>query len=248
MIYYFSGTGNSRHVAEVLGEKLETGLVDLGERIRAGNMDAISDDTMIVVTPTYCYRMPRIVEDYLSGVSISAKKAYLVLTYGTTPGNAAHYAEKLSEKLGVSYGGTFSVAMPENYIAMFDAPGAEESREIIQKAEKKIRDVARTIEKGENQKNSSPWTGKVLSSINGIYYSLFVKADKFYAKDNCIGCGECAKRCVLANVVMEEGRPTWLDRCTHCMACINYCPVEAIEYGKKSKGRFRYTFEKVKEK
>lgn len=248
MIYYFSGTGNSRHVAEVLGEKLETGLVDLGERIRAGNMDDISDDTMIVVTPTYCYRMPRIVEDYLSGVSISAKKAYFVLTYGTTPGNASHYAEKLSEKLGVSYGGTFSVAMPENYIAMFDAPGAEESREIIQKAEKKIRDVVRTIEKGENQKDSSPWTGKVLSSINGIYYSLFVKADKFYAKDNCIGCGECAKRCVLANVVMEEGRPTWLDRCTHCMACINYCPVEAIEYGKKSEGRFRYTFEKVKEK
>lgn len=36
MIYYFSGTGNSRHVAEVLGEKLDTGLVDLGERIRAG--------------------------------------------------------------------------------------------------------------------------------------------------------------------------------------------------------------------
>nr|WP_296154265.1 EFR1 family ferrodoxin [uncultured Peptoniphilus sp.] len=248
MIYYFSGTGNSRHVAEVLGEKLETDLVDLGERIRAGNMDDIFDDTMIVVTPTYCYRMPRIVEDYLCGVSISAKKAYFVLTYGTTPGNAAHYAEKLAEKIGVSYGGTFSVAMPENYIAMFDAPGAEESREIIQKAEKKIRDVAHTIEKGEDQKNSSPWTGKLLSSINGIFYALFVKADKFYAKDNCIGCGECAKRCVLANVVMEEGRPTWLDRCTHCMACINCCPVEAIEYGKKSEGRFRYTFEKVKEK
>ena len=245
MIYYFSGTGNSRHVAEVLGEKLDTDLVDLGERIRTGDMDDISDDTMIVVTPTYCYRIPRIVEDYLSGVSISAKKAYFVLTYGTTAGNAAHYAEKLSEKLGVPYGGTFSVAMPENYIAMFDAPGAEESREIIQKAEKKIRDVARTIEKGEDQKNSSPWTGKVLSSINGIYYSLFVKADKFYAKNNCIGCGECERRCALANVVMEEGRPTWLDRCTHCMACINYCPVEAIEYGKKTAGKFRYTFGKV---
>lgn len=245
MIYYFSGTGNSRHVAEVLGEKLDTDLVDLGERIRTGDMDDISDDTMIVVTPTYCYRIPRIVEDYLCGVFISAKKAYFVLTYGTTPGNAAHYAEKLSEKLGVPYGGTFSVAMPENYIAMFDAPGAEESREIIQKAEGKIDAIARAVEKGERKKVHPRWSDRLISAVNGIYYSLFVKAKPFYAKDNCIGCGECAKRCVLANVVMEEGRPIWPDRCTHCMACINYCPVEAVEYGKKTKGRFRYTFEKV---
>ena len=31
--------------------------------------------------------------------------------------------------------------------------------------------------------------------------------------------------------------------CTHCMACICYCPKEAIEYGKKSKGKPRYHFE-----
>lgn len=245
MIYYFSGTGNSRHVAEVLGEKLGMSIVDLGEKIKTGDMSDIQGDTVIVVTPTYCYRMPRIVEDYLFGVQISAKRVYFVLTYGTTPGNAAHYAEKLAEKISVSYGGTFSVAMPENYIAMFDAPGAEESQRIIQKAENTVENIADAIKKGETRGVSTGLKDKLISSVNGIYYSLFVKADKFYAKDNCIGCGECERRCVLANIVMEEGRPTWLDRCTHCMACINYCPVEAIEYGKKSEGRFRYTFEKV---
>nr|WP_264291386.1 MULTISPECIES: hypothetical protein [unclassified Dorea] len=30
------------------------------------------------------------------------------------------------------------------------------------------------------------------------------------------------------------------DACTHCMACICYCPAEAIEYGKKSVGKPRY--------
>ena len=248
MIYYFSGTGNSRHVAEVLGEKLGMSVVDLGERIRRGNMDDISDDTMIVVTPTYCYRMPRIVEDYVSGLRISAKSVYYVLTCGGSMGNAAHYAEALSKSIGVPYGDTFSVVMPENYIAMFKTPGVEESRTIIQKAEGKIDAIARAVEKGERKKVHPRWSDRLISAVNGIYYSLFVKAKPFYAKDNCIGCGECAKRCVLANVVMEEGRPIWLDRCTHCMACINYCPVEAVEYGKKTKGRFRYTFEKVEEK
>lgn len=155
MIYYFSGTGNSRHVAEVLGEKLGMSVVDLGERIRRGNMDDISDDTMIVVTPTYCYRMPRIVEDYVSGLQISAKSVYYVLTCGGSMGNAAHYAEALSKSIGVPYGDTFSVVMPENYIAMFKTPGVDESRAIIQKAEGKIDAIVRAVEKGERKSASS---------------------------------------------------------------------------------------------
>ena len=34
-----------------------------------------------------------------------------------------------------------------------------------------------------------------------------------------------------------------IENCTHCMACICYCPAEAIEYGKKSLGKPRYHFE-----
>ena len=40
-------------------------------------------------------------------------------------------------------------------------------------------------------------------------------------------------------------KPVWDKNCTHCMACICYCPVEAIEYGKKSVGKPRYHFEKL---
>ena len=31
--------------------------------------------------------------------------------------------------------------------------------------------------------------------------------------------------------------------CTHCKACICYCPKESIEYGKKSRGKPQYHFE-----
>ena len=33
-----------------------------------------------------------------------------------------------------------------------------------------------------------------------------------------------------------------------CMACICYCPKEAIEYGKKSRGKPRYHFEALEKK
>ncbi|WP_420314690.1 4Fe-4S binding protein [Blautia massiliensis (ex Durand et al. 2017)] len=42
------------------------------------------------------------------------------------------------------------------------------------------------------------------------------------------------------NIVFENGKPIWGNQCTRCMACIGYCPTEAIEYGKKSIGKPRY--------
>ena len=64
----------------------------------------------------------------------------------------------------------------------------------------------------------------------------------------CIGCGKCVELCPLNNIHLENGKPVWGKNCTHCMACICYCPKEAIEYGKKSKGKPRYHFEELERK
>ena len=65
-------------------------------------------------------------------------------------------------------------------------------------------------------------------------------------KKTCIGCGKCVKNCPMNNIRLKDGKPIWGKKCTHCMACICYCPMEAIEYGKKSIGKPRYHFEKLK--
>jgi len=39
---------------------------------------------------------------------------------------------------------------------------------------------------------------------------------------------------------MENGQPRWGENCTHCMACINFCPKDAIQYGSGSVGKIRY--------
>lgn len=54
------------------------------------------------------------------------------------------------------------------------------------------------------------------------------------------------KKCPLNNIKLINGKPVWNKNCTHCMACICYCPVKAIEYGKKSKNKPRYYFEQLK--
>ena len=47
--------------------------------------------------------------------------------------------------------------------------------------------------------------------------------------------------CPMNNIELQGGKPRWNGHCTHCMACISYCPKAAIAYGKKSRTRRIYT-------
>ena len=64
MILYFSGTGNSEYAAKRIGRSMGEEALDLFQRIRKNNYSRIySEKPWIVVTPTYAWRIPRILEN-----------------------------------------------------------------------------------------------------------------------------------------------------------------------------------------
>ena len=66
MIIYYSGTGNSRYCAEYLGATLDDEVVDAFKYMRSGIApDFFSDEPWIFVSPTYCWRLPRIFEEFI---------------------------------------------------------------------------------------------------------------------------------------------------------------------------------------
>lgn len=244
MILYFSGTGNSAYAARFLAAELHDELVNLNDRIKAGDHSPLtSDRPWIVAAPVYCWQLPRLVRDWMMQTELRGNKdIYFVLTCGSDMGNAEKYLKKLCTELGFNYRGAAPVVMPENYIAMFKAPDEEEETVIMKKADRTLARIVRRLKNNENlQPVKVNVIGKLLSGINSGYYSLIVKDKKFYAEDNCNGCGLCEKKCPLGNIEIVDGKPQWNGSCTHCMACIAYCPKEAIEYGKASKGKRRYT-------
>ena len=62
----------------------------------------------------------------------------------------------------------------------------------------------------------------------------------FWVDAKCSGCGTCAKVCPVGNIVMAEGRPHWRHACVQCLACIQWCPTQALQYGKKTPNYPRY--------
>ncbi|TFG01452.1 MAG: hypothetical protein EU539_14035 [Promethearchaeota archaeon] len=62
----------------------------------------------------------------------------------------------------------------------------------------------------------------------------------FYADENCDSCGICKKVCPVNNIKIVAGKPRWHNQCQQCLACLHFCPQEAIQYGKNTLGRRRY--------
>ena len=247
MILYFSGTGNSKYVAKRIADALGDEIVNLNDRIKASNISPVeTGERLNIVTPTYAWRIPRIVRDWLLKTELrGAKRAWFVMTCGSEIGNADKYNRDLCAEKNLTCMGTAQIVMPENYIAMFSAPQADEACKIVAKAEPSIERAIAAIQSNQPfaPTRNNLYDRFMSGPVNPIFYKFCVKADAFTVSDTCIGCGQCAKRCPMNNVTLKDGKPVWGKNCTHCMACICYCPKEAIEYGKKSVGQPRYHFE-----
>ncbi len=244
MIIYFTGTGNSRYIAEVIASQTNDTAVDAAKLIRTGEAPTFSSKKPLVfVSPVYAWRLPRVFEKWIQRCCFEGnKKAYFVLTCGDSIGAAGNYIQGLAKKCTFDYMGTAEVVMPENYIVMFSAPPAEEDEGIIAKATEETEALCRRITDEEAfDRLKITFVGHLCSDIvTPLFYTFSIGAKKFYATDACISCGKCVTNCMLNNISLKDGRPMWGKACTHCMACICKCPTEAIEYGKHTRGQRRY--------
>lgn len=244
MIVYFTGTGNSRYCAQMLAHALGDEAVDAFRFIRDGiSAKLTSERPWIFVAPTYGWQLPRVFVDFIRSGSFSGSRAaYFVMTCGSEIGNAEAKIKSLCAQEGLNYRGVLKVVMPENYIALFDAPGQEEAQKIVAAARPTLENGVACIRDERAFPAPKVRAADKLKSgmINAAFYRFIIKARPFTVSDACISCGKCDAVCPLGNIRLEEGKPVWGVRCTHCMACICGCPTSAIEYGKASRGKPRY--------
>ena len=247
MILYFSGTGNSRYIAQQLAEECSDELVSLNRLMRQRRLDPFtaqyafsSEKPFVIVCPTYCWHVPKVVEEFLlESRFLGSTEMYFLLTCGSGTGQAAAHAEEICKKLSMEFMGLTSILMPENYITLFRAPEADEAVGIIRASKPQVETVAHQILIHHSVKDS--YSGPAMPELfYRLFYRFFVQDRKFRVKDTCTGCSACAKLCPMLNISMKNRRPFWMGNCTQCQSCIAVCPVDAIEYGMRTRGKRRY--------
>ena len=72
MVFCFSGTGNSLYAAKIIANKTGDELVRINQIMRERSTDPYvaqyafkSEKPLVFVSPTYCWRLPKIVEQFI---------------------------------------------------------------------------------------------------------------------------------------------------------------------------------------
>ncbi len=252
MIFYFSGCGNSRHIAERLSQNLGDALTFIPEAAREGRYHyTLSEgETVGFVFPVYSWAPPKLVLDFVKHLSFNNKPNYLycACTCGDQCGHTEKIFRKALQEKGWVLDACFSLQMPETYIGMpgFKLDSDDNAQRKITEADAKLTRVLPRLHHQEHFSEMIVGGAAWLKSyvVNPGFNRYATDDRKYRSTEACIHCGKCVEVCPLQNITLEAGKPSWHGHCTICMACYHHCPVNAIQYGKATEGKGQYWFGK----
>ncbi|MGI5891936.1 MAG: EFR1 family ferrodoxin [Bacillota bacterium] len=250
MIFYFSGTGNSLWAAQVIAERQGERLYSIADELKQKDNPLTyalePKEKLGFVFPVYAWSPPKIVLDFIHNMKLtgySGQYVFAICTCGGDAGYTLNVLNKALKKHHIELNSGFSIIMPDNYVVMFDVPSPEAQEKKLAEAKRILQHINEVISH-ERDKVFECKEGPVPLLKTGIanrFFNAFaLKTKSFYAKENCTSCGLCENVCSTATIKLVDGRPTWGKICSQCMACINRCPVGAIQYGKATQKRGRY--------
>lgn len=240
MIFYFSGTGNSKWVAKNIAERINDKVYDIS---KLNEIPEIKKEKQIgLVFPIYAWGIPEPMILFVKKLIKSNAFTFGICTCGADAGIALKKLSKIYQ-----LDSCYSVIMPSNYIIGEDIEKECIILNKIENAKKEIDKISREImQKQKIYRVNEGKYPKLKSTIVNTGFNKFGRTTKpFYVdKEKCNGCGLCAKSCPASTITLVDGNPIWDTKCYQCLRCINYCPQKAIQYGKETEKRGRYNIEK----
>lgn len=244
-IYWFSGTGNTLKLAREFAAQLgDTELVQISA-LPQQDM-TLEGDTVGIFFPVYCFGIPRIVSRFLIKAKVrngAQPYIYAVAASAGMSGAALPMAKELLAKGGLNLSAGFSFTMPGNYIPLYGPASESRQKKDFEKAAVKTLSVVLAVKERRILKPEASFfpmniIGRLVARRA---IACLATADRWFWVDRkCDCCGLCAKICPVSNIELDGGRPKWKGNCEQCMACLQWCPKEAIQFRNASDGRRRY--------
>lgn len=244
LVFYFTGTGNSKYVADYISEKIKDEKVSINEILKYHKeVSFTSEKPFVIVAPIYAWRLPIVVENFVRRSSFyGSRKLYFIGTMESETGNCDKYCNKLCKAKGMEFMGFCGVPMPSNYVIsdiMLDEAAIEKKlEEAIPFMEKISNHILNSNKIYKADKTSA--SGIKSGIVNLLFHRFMVSSKDYVVSEECIGCKKCEEICMMNNISLKDGKPQFADQCTNCYACIHHCPKQAINIKGKTEGHGRY--------
>lgn len=240
IIFYFSGSGNTKLVANEIAKNLEG--ESLLYEMRAGN-EAIPDlnefDLIGIGFPIHGFNSPWYPYAFIKRHFPKLKKDFFTFeTSGEAhPANdfAARKIIHLLKRRGFHCVQNFHYLMPYNMIFRHTDAMA-----------KRLWAYSKALTKYNAIRLNERDFDVIRFPFFRGWHTPFVRIEWPFAKlhgkcfrvdmEKCAHCGLCLKNCPTKNIEYKDGKFVFHARCTLCMACSFHCPKEAIKPGIFNKG------------
>lgn len=237
-IFYFSGTGNTDIITNLITEHLEKkNAIVSAYRIETILKEGIdynieNIDIIGIGYPVHAFDAPSIIHNFIESLPSGNGKKLFIYKTAADPilkgGSNAKLKEKLEEKgFEVVYEELF--IMPSNVFLRYSD---EVIKKLYEHSKEKARKFATSItrQKTKHQENTKimKFCTKVFGDLEKFGARRFGKS--LYVDENCIHCGKCIKNCPVSNITLDSNDDiVFKNNCMLCMRCIYICPARAIK-------------------
>lgn len=233
LMLYFSGTGNSKYIAEKFAARMNAQCHSIEEKQDFDSL-FLRNETVGFCYPVYGSRVPRIMREFVirHTDALKGRKLIVFCTQLMFSGDGAAVFLDLLPKghSGVLYAEHFN--MPNNLcnFPLFKVTNGDENKKVLSRAGKKLEKACDNIEKGIVRKRGFNFLSRCLGLIQGGPFPAMETAAAGSAKTDggCTGCGICVQICPMNNLELIHKRVVQKDNCTLCYRCVNACPEKAI--------------------
>ncbi|MCL2070270.1 MAG: EFR1 family ferrodoxin [Treponema sp.] len=232
---YFSGTGNSKFIAELFSRNMNVKCHSIEEKLDFDKLIA-AEEVLAFCYPVYGSMVPRIMREFVERymASLENKKIIIFCTQLIFSGDGSRVFAGAFPRGFVEVVYAEHFFMPNNVYNVFLLPHETERKikKYIKKAERKMELVCSKIRAGIIKKRGFNVVSRILGLSQRVFMPILERnaraMDSVKVNNDCVQCRLCVSICPMNNLEYQDGKIAHRSNCTICCRCVNSCPEKAI--------------------
>jgi ferredoxin len=235
-IFYFSGTGNTKTVTELLATEFnrhgcDVDVIAIEELLKIDTIVQLDKyDIIGFGYPVHALNAPRIFFEFIRQLPDANQKKTFIFKSAGDPfmqGGSTALVRKALQKKGYDVINERLYVMPANVLVRYrDQLIKQLYNTAVQRTKITVNEILSETTKIQKNAFLSTFVTAAFSGMEKYGARFFGK--NLRVSPSCNFCGICMSNCPTRNIIKQKERIRFHTNCTLCMRCIYSCPMNAI--------------------